>query len=288
MLIIFFILTSIGLYLILADIFKVSTLKKKRALLNLNKRDKKKKLLNLNIFCLEYATKLSKFIKLDEYKREKLRLTLRSAQINISPETYMADVYIKTIITILIGIILYCIHPVLSVIGILLVPAVYMQEYNKANVILKKRKAQIEFELTRFAMTIEQELQTDRDVLRILETYQKNSKTNLGKELEITIADMRSGSYEEALRRFEVRIGSTALSEIIRGLIGVLNGNDEVVYFKVLANKLEELEFQNLRAIALKKPQKIKKYSLIMLGCSMLIYVVALGQEILNGINNMF
>lgn len=289
MIIIFcFLLISIGLYLILADIFKISTLKKKRVLLNFNKRYKRKRTLNINVLCLEYATKLSKFIKLDEYKREKLRLTLKSAQMNISPEAYMADVYLKTILIIIIGILLYLIHPILGMVAIVLVPAVYMQEYTKADVIVKKRKLQIEYELTRFATTIEQEIQTDRDVLRILETYQKNSKTYLGKELEITIADMRSGSYEEALRRFEVRIGSTALSEIIRGLLGVLNGNNEVIYFKLLANKFEEIEIQNLRAIALKRPQKIKKYSLIMLGCSMLIYAVTLGQEILSGVNNMF
>ena len=288
MIIILFILISLGVYLILADIFKISTLRKKKVLLRLNKKDINKKNLNINALCLEYATKLSKFIKLDDYKREKLRLTLRAAQINISPEVYLMDVYIKTILTVLISMLFYCIHPILSIIGILLVPAVYMQEYSKADMILKKRRKQIEYELTRFATTIEQELQTDRDVLRILETYRKNSKTNLGRELEITIADMRSGSYEEALRRFEIRVRSTNLSEIIRGLIGVLNGNDEVMYFKLLSNKLEEIEIQNLRAIALKRPQKIKKYSLIMLGCLMLTYIVVLGQEVINGVSNMF
>lgn len=288
MLIVFFILTSIGIYLILADIFKISTLRKKRVLVNLNKREKKKSTKDIEVLLLEYATKLSKFIKVDDYKKSKLEMTLRSAQIKLSPETYLADVYIKTGIVVLIAAIAFLIHPFLSIVFVIIAIIVYMKEYDKADSILRKRKAKIEYELPRFAMTIEQELKTDRDVLRILETYQKHSKASLGKELEITVADMRSGSYEEALRRFETRIGSSSLSEVIRGLTGVLNGNDETLYFRILSNNLAELEFQRLRGIALKIPQKIKKYSALMLGCMMLIYAVVLGYEIINGISNMF
>ncbi|RGX09357.1 secretion protein F [Paraclostridium sordellii] len=289
MLIIFFILTTVGIYLILADIFKISTLKKKVTLVNLNKRYKKKKdTKSLEVLLLEYATKLSKYIKLDEYKKDKLIMTLRSAQIKISPETYVADVYIKTGIFVFIAAISFLITPLLSIVFLVVAVVVYFKEYGKVDEILRKKKRKIECELPRFAMTIEQELETDRDVLRILENYQKYSDSNLSSELEITVADMRSGSYEEALRRFETRIGSSALSEVIRGLTGVLNGNDETLYFRVLANNLAELEYQKLRGIALKRPQKIKKYSAIMLGSMMLIYAVVLGYEIVNGISNMF
>ncbi|MDB8803196.1 secretion protein F [Romboutsia sp. 1001216sp1] len=290
MLIIFFTLTAIGIYLILADIFKISRLKKKVTLVNLTKRNRKKKnTKSLEVLLLEYATKLSKYIKLNEYNKEKLSMILRSAQIKVSPEVYVADVYIKTGIMVFISAIVFFIAPLLSIVFLVISVVVYIKEYGKAEEILRKKKAKIECELPRFAMTIEQELETDRDVLRILENYQKYSNSsNLGSELEITVADMRSGSYEEALRRFETRIGSSALSEVIRGLTGVLNGNDETLYFRVLANSLAELEYQRLRGIALKRPQKIKKYSAIMLGCMMLIYAVVLGHEIVNGISNMF
>lgn len=291
MLIIFFILITIGIYLILADIFKISKLKKKVTLVNLNKRNRnknKKDTKSLEVLLLEFDTKLSKHIRLDEYKKEKLAMTLRSAQIKLSPETYVADVYIKTGIVVFISAIAFLITPLLSIVFLVISVVVYLKEYGKADEILRKKKGKIECELPRFAMTIEQELETDRDVLRILENYQKYSNSNLGSELEITVADMRSGSYEEALRRFETRIGSSALSEVIRGLTGVLNGNDETLYFRVLANNLAELEYQRLRGIALKRPQKIKKYSAIMLGCMLLIYAVVLGYEIINGISNMF
>lgn len=288
MMIIFFIILTIGIYLILADIFKISSIKKSKQIIEVNKREKKKSTKSIEVVLLEYATELSKYIKLDEYKRDKLEITLRSAQIKISPETYMADVYIKTGLIVAVGLLSFFITPFLSILFLMIASIIYFKEYNKATDILKKRKNKIEHELPRFAMTIEQELKTTRDIFKILETYHRNSNSNLGKELEITTADMRSGSYEEALRRFESRIGSSALSEIVRGLLGVLNGNDETLYFRMLAHDLKELEFQRLRGIALKRPQKIKKYSGMMLSCLMLIYGVVLGYEIVNGLSSMF
>lgn len=289
MLIIFFILTSIGIYLILADIFKISTLRRKRVLINLNKRNRiKKDTKNADALLLEYATKLSKYVKLDEYKKAKLKMILKSTGIKISPETYVADVYIKTGIVVFISAISFLITPLLSIVFLVVAVVVYFKEYARAEEILKKKRGKIEYELPRFAMVIEQELETDRDVLRILETYQSYSNSQLGSELEITIADMRSGSYEEALRRFESRIGSPLLSELIRGLTGVLNGNDETLYFKILANKLEELQYQRIRGILLKRPKKIRKYSAIMLGSMMLMYAYVFGYVIMNEISNMF
>lgn len=37
---------------------------------------------------------------------------------------------------------------------------------------------------------------------------------------------MKTGNYENALIHFETRIGSPMLSDVIRGLIGVLRGDD--------------------------------------------------------------
>ena len=216
-------------------------------------------------------------------------MTLKSAQIKVSPETYIADVYIKTGIALLVSAITFLINPFISILFFLLAILIYIKEYNKAEYILTKRKTHIESELPKLTMNISQELKLSRDVLKMLENYQKNSHdTPLSQELEITIADMRSGSYEQALKRFETRMCSSNLSEVIRGLIGVLNGNDEVLYFRMLAKNLNELQFQRLKGIAMKRPSKVKKYSAMMLTCMLLMYGVILGYEIVNGLSNMF
>lgn len=289
MIIIYGVLVSLGLYLILADIFKISKLKTSKTILNADKRMKKKTSKSIEVIFLDLATKLSKYIKLTDYKKDKLEMTLKSAQIKISPETYIADVYIKTGIALLVSAITFLINPFISILFFILAILIYIKEYTKAENILRKRKIHIENELPKLAMNISQELKLSRDVLNMLENYQKNSHdTPLSQELEITIADMRSGSYEQALKRFETRICSSTLSEVIRGLIGVLNGNDEVLYFKMVAENLNELEFQRLKGIAMKRPEKVKKYSAMMLSCLFLIYGVILGYEIVNGLSNMF
>ena len=83
---------------------------------------------------------------------------------------------------------------------------------------VKKRREEIEFELPRFVATITQELMASRDILSMLETYQKNAGPALRNELAITTADMRTGNYEAALTRLEARVSSAMLSDVVRGL----------------------------------------------------------------------
>jgi len=110
-----------------------------------------------------------------------------------------------------------------------------------------------------------QELHGSRDVLAILETYKKNTVGIFKRELEITIADMKSGNLESALTRFETRIGSSMLSDVIRGLVGTIRGDNNIVYFQMLSHDFKQLELQRLKAEVMKTPAKIKKYSMMML-----------------------
>ena len=74
------------------------------------------------------------------------------------------------------------------------------------------------------------------------------------KELDIVCADMRSSSYEAALTRFEARLNSPQLSDVVRGLIGVLRGDDGAVYFQMLTHDFKQAELQRLKAKAAKNP----------------------------------
>lgn len=93
----------------------------------------------------------------------------------------------------------------------------WFSTYYKAFDLVKKRKKLIEAELPRFCISIGQSLATDRDVLKLLVSYRRIAGPNLGAELDTTIADMRTGNYENALLHLQNRVGSTMLSDIIRG-----------------------------------------------------------------------
>lgn len=99
---------------------------------------------------------------------------------------------------------------------------------------------------------------------------------------------MRSGSYEAALTRFEARFNSPLLSDVVRGLIGVLRGDDGVHYFQMLVHDMKQLELQRLKAKAIKIPPKIRVFSFILLMCFLVTYLAIIIFQILNSLSGMF
>ncbi len=99
---------------------------------------------------------------------------------------------------------------------------------------------------------------------------------------------MRSSSYEAALTRFEARFNSPMLSDITRGLIGVLRGDDGAVYFQMLSHDMKQLELQRLKAQAMKIPSKIRVCSFFMLMCFLMTYMVIIVYEIITSLGGMF
>jgi flagellar protein FlaJ len=101
-------------------------------------------------------------------------------------------------------------------------------------------------------------------------------------------ADMRSSSYEAALTRFEARLNSPMLSDVVRGLIGVLRGDDSTVYFQMLAHDFKQLELQRLKSEAQKIPPKIRVFSFLMLMCFLFTYLAIIAYEIIKSLGGMF
>jgi len=122
----------------------------------------------------------------------------------------------------------------------------------------------------------------------MLESYQRNAGKAMKSELAITIADMRTGNFEAALTRFESRISSAMLSDVVRGLIGVIRGDDGVVYFRMLSHDMKQLEIQRLKRLAMERPPKIRKYSFMLLACMLLVYMGVMAYEIVKTMSGMF
>ncbi len=283
----FAIFFSFGAYLICADVLKLPTFGKSRAVINAY-RNERSKTKQFEVVIFDIATKIGKLIKLDSYKKRRMEAMLKSVDIKLTPETYIATAWVRSFIILTCIIPTLLIIPILSPVIILISIIVYFKEIGRADEQLKSKREKIDYELPRFVSTIAQELKATRDVLGILIEYQKTAGNAFKNELEVTIADMKSGNQETALTRFESRIGSSHLSEVVRGIISVLRGDNGVVYFQMLAHDFKLLELQRLKMIAVKRPSKIRKYSLFMLGCFLLMYMVIIGTEIMNGLGKMF
>ena len=276
-----------GLFFIAADILKLPRLSTEKALLSAG-RAERKQMKSLDALFLGWAIKLSRYIHMDEYKRSHLARMLNAAGMDMTPEVFTAYTIIKPCAMLLLAIPCLIVFPLLALVVVVLAILTYFKESRKAEEKVSERRDKIEAELPRFVATIEQELASSRDVLTILENYKHHAGAEFAAELDILTADMRSSSYEAALVRFEGRIASPMLSDITRGLIGVLRGDDGRLYFQMLSHDLKQQELQRLKAKAAKIPPKIRVFSFIMLACFMLTYIVVLAMVILDSMALLF
>lgn len=276
-----------GLFLLFSDLLKLPYLSTTKAMLTAG-RQEKKAAKSLEAYLMTVAVKLAPYIPIDQYKCIRMDNVLKAAGVSMTPEIYTAHALVKSG-AVLLGVIpcllvLPLVAPVLVFMAILL----YFKEIQKADERLKVKRGEIESELPRFVSTVEQELKASRDVLAILENFKHNAGPAFAGELDVLAADMRSSSYEAALVRFEARINSPMLSDVVRGLIGVLRGDDGAVYFQMLAHDFKALELQRLKAEAQKIPPKIRVFSFIMLMLFLMTYLVIIGFEILTGLGGLF
>lgn len=231
---------------------------------------------------------LAKYITLDEYKKRRLGNVLKAAGIGMTPEVHAASCVVKAAIT--ASPILPCLVflPLVTPIPVFAAVAVYFRESRRPEEKMKAKREAVEQELPRFVATIEQDLKNSRDVLAILEGFKKNTSDIFRAELDVLTADMRSGSYEAALTRFEARLNSPMLSDVVRGLIGVLRGDDSAAYFQLLSHDFKQMELQRLKKEAQKIPPKIRIFSFLMLLCFLMTYLAIIGYEILKSLGSMF
>lgn len=281
------ILVGVGMMYILLDVFKVPYLKTSKSVKTVSKKQREKAS-SVDVWLGGIANSIAKIIKLNEYKRAELENDLRSARIDITPEQYKANAIVKALVIGVFAIPMLFIFPLLSPVIFITAIIVYNSENKKAGKKIKEKRRIIEYELPRFVSTVEKTLKHSRDVLYMIESYIPSAGDEFKDELSITAADMRSSNYEAAVTRLEGRIGSPMMSDVCRGLIGILRGDDMAVYWATLSMKFADVHRQLLRQRANKVPKKVKRLSVCLLVCFMLIYVVVIMYQIIGSLGVLF
>ena len=277
---------SAGLFMLFANALKIPYLKTSKAVMNTGREDKKISK-TVDALMIDIAGKLGKLTRMDKYKRNRLEKTLKSAGVKMTPETFQAYAVIKAGAIALLAIPCAFFFPLVIPLFIILAVAIYFKKIGKADEKMREKRDAIERELPRFVATVEQELKTSRDILSIMENFKKHAGVHFAYELDVTCADMRSSSYEAALTRFEARIGSAQLSDVVRGLVSVIRGDDIAVYFKMLSHDFKLIELQRLKAEAQKIPPKIRVFSFGMLMLFLLTYLAVMGMQLLDSLGTM-
>lgn len=280
-------LFGVGLFFILADVYAIPYYKTSKAVESLSKLQKEKTS-GLDLWLGGIAGWLADRLPMDPFKRSQLEADLRTAQMDVTPEMFRANAIVKAMLVGIMAIPMAFIFPLLCPVVLFLAVFLYNMEIKSVSKRIQGKRAKIEYELPRLVFNIEKTLKHNRDVLYMLESYSKTAGPEMKHELDITAADMRSGNYEAAITRMESRVGSSMMSDVCRGLIGVLRGDDTEMYWASLAIKFSDAQRQQLRIQAQQVPRKVKRLSMCLLICFMLIYVVVILAQIVNSLGVLF
>ncbi|MCR5693932.1 MAG: secretion protein F [Clostridia bacterium] len=283
-----FLLLSSGIFMISSDILKLPPRSIVKARVNLKKRISAGRKSALDIRLEGISSYLSKYVKLGPVRSEELDELLRSQDMDVSPEVFIANCFLKALMIALLSIPALFILPI-SVPFILIVSAmVFFNLYRRPVKLASKKKTEIEICLPGFVNHTGKILKHSRDVLYIISSYSEYASGVFAHELLVTEADMRSGNYELALTRLEARVGSTMLSDVTRGLISIIHGDDTSEYWKNLSVKFSDYQKQLLKQKALRVPSKVRRLSLALMIIFMLLYLVVMGTVIITSLSALF
>ena len=284
------VLLTIGIYNIVTEFLVIPDDKVRRTVLNYGKGTEK---LSSEELITLIAPKIERFVRLDENYASMLRKKLSAAELAYSPEYYTARAVASGIITVFLGI-PFCIifsrfisWVIVAAAFLMLGVFSYFKVIGNADEIIRKKAELIEPELALFASTVQKQLSSTTDIIKIFESYRKVCGDAFRHEIDVTIADMKTGSYEPALLNLDNRVRSDALSQIIRGLLSVLKGDDQRMYFDMLVHDLANSERERLKRIALRRPSKLNSASALILICFVLILVYIIGYQIITEVKEM-
>lgn len=281
------VLIGMGAFFILVDTYAIPYYKTSKAVASLSKLQKEKTS-GLDLWLGDIAAWLSKIIPMDPFKKSKLEADLKTAQMDITPEMFRANAIVKAMLVGIMAIPTLFIFSLLCPVILILAVVLYSMEIKSVSKRIQGKRKKIEYELPRLVFNIDKTLKHNRDVLYMLESYAKTAGPEMKYELDVTAADMRSGNYEAAITRLEARVGSSMMSDVCRGLIGILRGDDTEMYWASLAIKFSDAQRQQLRIQAQQVPRKVKRLSMCLLVCFMLIYVVVILAQIVNSLGVLF
>ncbi|MBP9989774.1 MAG: secretion protein F [Ruminococcus sp.] len=200
----------------------------------------------------------------------------------------MANAIVKSSLIGVFAIPVYFFMPIMSPLILVLAFILYRMNIKGVSNRIKAKRTKIEDDLPRLVSTIEKKLKYQRSIVDILKDFTKCACPELKNELEITIADMRSGNEEAAILRLENRVGSSMMSDVCRGFITLIHGDAAVSYWNSLAMKFADIKRRRLRIEAEKIPKKVKRLSMCLLCCFMLIYIVVIVEQIMTSVGMMF
>lgn len=276
---IIFILCSLGLYCLLTATFPgiyapAAAALRKRAPKPLNQ---------IEVLIAALAEKIQPFIDLEPMKRVRLADNLKSLGRPDTPEGYQAKAMAKALIISGALAWLLAVSPIFGAVAMGVAFAVIYQGGEKQlNKEMAIRRQRIERELPQFAATIRQSLNSTGDVIAIFSSYRRICGPALAGEIDRTLNDMVTGNQERAIVALESRVSSPQLGQLTRGLVSILRGDDQKVYFEMLSEEYRKSQNESVKKELLNRPAQLNPYMGLLFAAFLFIVASALGKFILS------
>ena len=283
-----FLLFSAGSYAILSCLLQFPSRRLRRRMENAGNSAEKETLLRriYSAASRPAVEAITRLIRLPAYRRVSLRKKLARARISATPEEYYANAIVLGVFTslcflpfLLLGIPIVAIS--MPALGVLL----FFKEIQRVDDVLRELNERISIALPQFVSIVGQRLEMEKDIAHIFELYLRDvSKTPLKNDLEKLLARVASnGNIEDALRELDASINVDAFTSFIAGLSDVTRGIDQTMHLEMVSAKMRSMAEDNLRRIALKRPDKVKRATLAMTICCILVFVTPMIMQIIDG-----
>lgn len=248
-----------------------------------------KPLSQTEIIVQRIAAILEPHIDMDAIKRSTLEETLSALGHTETPEAWKAKALARAGLFAVALLPCLLISPFFALAGMALVGVrIYQKQNKKLENEMSSRRQSIERELPQFAATIRQSLTSTRDVVAILTTYRKICGPALQGEITRTLNDMVTGNPERAIKAMEGRVASAKLGQVTRGLIAVLRGDDQQIYFDMLAAEFRKSQNEEVAKELLKRPSKLIPYMVLLFACLCMMVAAGWGGFIADKIRKIF
>ena len=275
---------ALGLYFILSARFPAIYGPAKKAL----RARAPKRLTQSQVMQNELADRIAPLLDLDPIRRSGTEMLLKNLGHSESPELFHACAIARSLFAAgLCSVMLLFSVPVGSLLTLACGVWYYRRQSGALERELEDKRLAIERELPQFASTISQSLGTTRDVVAILRSYRRVCAPTLAGEIDKTLNNVMTGNPERAIHALETRVASAKLSQLTRGLLAVMRGDDQRQYFAILAEEYRKAQDEAIERELLARPHKLYPYMGVLFLFLCLMIAVTVGTDLVQSLQNL-
>jgi len=231
----------------------------------------------LTVVVMPIVKIVSPCILIAEYKEKRMNKQLLRAGIPLNPREYYArSIVVAILATVVSYIMLSFTVKSMSIVSVVLGVVVFFHFQGEIKDKLKAKDKLIEAELPKFIRAIVQGLRTEKDIIKLLETYQTIAGDGLKYDIEVLIMDLKSGNFEEGMTEFENRLGNSYVSRLAKALIAVNRGDDQSSMLNYLLSDMGLLAKEMMQRELNKRPGRVKMLviPIVLIAVIALFYVI--------------